>query len=394
MITSNKNEQKVNFPFPQALSYPNVIKPTNVTQEQMNKSIIKFYNYWKKKYVKESNGKTPGGGYYVNMKGTGGDGNEITTSEAHGYGMLIFSYMAGYDSEAKTYFDGMYNMYEKHRSTKNKANMSWKIDKSESITKDSDSATDGDLDIAFALLLADKQWGSDGAINYKEAALNLIHHGLKGGDIDTKSYRVKLGDWQKKNKYNTRSSDWMTDHFTAFQKATGDIFWGKVNDGIYKLVNQITVKYSSETGLMPDFIVGNDEHPEPAKPNFLEEKTDGDFSWNACRYPWRISMDYIINGNESSKQAAIKLSDWIQSSSGGKFSKIYAGYKLNGKRLVNYQEPAFTAPFIVAATVKNTNQDFVNRGWNRITNWRTDYYGDSINLICQLVISGNYWAPS
>lgn len=391
---NNENAFKINFPFPQANTYPNAIKPTNVSQEKMNTSIGKFYRYWKTKYVKASNGRTPGGGYYVAMKGTGGDGNEVTTSEAHGYGMMIFVYMAGYDSEAQKYFDGMYNMYDKHRSTKNKANMSWKIDKSEAIEKDSDSATDGDLDIAFALLLADKQWGSASTIDYKSAAFTLINEGLKGGDIDSTSYRIKLGDWQA-NQYHTRSSDWMTDHFTAFQKATGDCYWERVKEGVYTLVNQVIATHSKDTGLMPDFIVGDEQHPVPvpAKPNFLEEKTDGDYSWNACRYPWRIAIDYIINGHESSRQAATKISDWIQTSSGGKFSKIYAGYTLNGQRLVNYQEPAFTAPFIVAATVKATNQDFVNRGWNRIANWRTDYYGDSINLLCQLVISGNYWVP-
>ena len=36
------------------------------------------------------------------------------------------------------------------------------------------SATDGDLDIAFGLLLADKQWGSAGAINYLAEARKVI----------------------------------------------------------------------------------------------------------------------------------------------------------------------------------------------------------------------------
>jgi len=37
-----------------------------------------------------------------------------------------------------------------------------------------DSATDGDLDIAFGLLLADAQWGSSGAIDYHQAARDVI----------------------------------------------------------------------------------------------------------------------------------------------------------------------------------------------------------------------------
>jgi len=69
----------VNRPFPQNLSYPGCIKPNNVTQTDMNNSVKSHYDHWKKTYVKQSNGVTPGGGYYVSMKGTGGTGDEITT---------------------------------------------------------------------------------------------------------------------------------------------------------------------------------------------------------------------------------------------------------------------------------------------------------------------------
>jgi len=37
-----------------------------------------------------------------------------------------------------------------------------------------DSATDGDLDIAYALLLADNQWGSSGSVDYKAEALAVL----------------------------------------------------------------------------------------------------------------------------------------------------------------------------------------------------------------------------
>ena len=142
---------------------------------------------------------------------------------------------------------------------------------------------------------------------------------------------------------------------------------------------------------MPDFIVGSS--PKPASANFLEADTDGDYSWNSCRYPWRISLNYITNGDEKSKAAATKVADWVISSCGGDVSKIYGGYKLNGTKLTSSQESAFTAPFVVAATLNSKNQDFVNKGWSKIANWKDGYYGDSINLLCQLAISGNYWAP-
>ena len=37
-----------------------------------------------------------------------------------------------------------------------------------------DSATDGDMDIAYALLLADKQWGSSGDIVYLARPKQLL----------------------------------------------------------------------------------------------------------------------------------------------------------------------------------------------------------------------------
>jgi len=77
----------------------------------------------------------------------------------------------------------MYNMFDHHRSTKNAANMSWIIAKTEKKSGDSDSATDGDMDIAYALILADRQWGSGGAIDYLGQAKDTITNGIKNGDL-------------------------------------------------------------------------------------------------------------------------------------------------------------------------------------------------------------------
>jgi len=381
----------VNRPFPQNLSYPGCIKPNNVTQTDMNNSVKSHYDHWKKTYVKQSNGVTPGGGYYVSMKGTGGTGDEITTSEAHGYGMIIFALMAGYDSQAKQYFDGMFNMFDKHRSKNNPNNMSWVIDKSELPSKDQDSATDGDMDIAYALLLAHHQWGSGGNIDYLSQARKIITDGVKDGAMSRESKRTLLGD-SCRDQYATRASDWMTDHFKAYRHATGDNFWGEATNTVYGLIKQLTVNDAPNTGLMPDFIVSRSARP--ASPNFLEAKTDGDYSWNACRYPWRLATDFAHYGSPEARDAVNKVVNWLKSSTGADPRNIKAGYKLDGTPLVNYSSAAFSAPFIAACIVDQSHQDFLNSGWEVIKNWRNgDYYGDTINLLCMLLISGNWWSP-
>jgi endo-1,4-beta-D-glucanase Y len=380
-----------NRPFPQNLTYPGAIKPNNVTQEDMNNSVKSYYDYWKKTYVRQSNGVTPGGGYYVFMKGTGGSGNEITTSEAHGYGMIIFALVAGYDPHAKQYFDGMFNMFDKHRSKNNPNNMSWVIDKSESPSKDQDSATDGDMDIAYALLLAHHQWGSSGNINYLSEARKIITDGVKGACMSRESKRILLGD-SFSDQYATRASDWMTDHFKAYQQATNDNFWGEATDTVYSLIKDITVNYAPGTGLMPDFIVS--KSPRPASSHFLEANTDGDYSWNACRYPWRIATDFAHSGSPQARAAANKMVNWLKSSAGGDPRNIKAGYKLDGTPLVNYGSAAFTAPFAAASIVDGSHQAFLNSSWEVIKDWKDSYYGDTINLLCMFLITGNWWSPA
>ncbi|MBO0859538.1 MAG: chitosanase [Chloracidobacterium sp.] len=357
----------------------------------MNNSIKSYYAYWKKTYIRQSNGVTPGGGYYVFMKGTGGSGDEITTSEAHGYGMIILALMAGYDAQAKQYFDGMFNMFDKHRSTNNPNNMSWVIDKSESPSKDQDSATDGDMDIAYALLLAHYQWGSNGNIDYLSQARNIITKGVKAGTMSSETKRARLGD-SFDDKYATRASDWMTDHFKAYQKATNDNFWGEATNTVYELIKEITVNYAPSTGLMPDFIVSR--AARPAAPNFLEAKTDGEYSWNACRFPWRVATDYAHTGSPEARAAANKMVNWLKSSTGNDPRKIKAGYKLDGTPLSNSGSAAFTAPFAAASIVDNSHQAFLNSSWEIIKDWKDSYYGDTINLLCQILISGNWWSPA
>jgi endo-1,4-beta-D-glucanase Y len=380
-----------NRPFPQNLTYTGCIKPNNVTQTDMNNSVKSRYDYWKNTYVRESNGVTPGGGYYIFMKGTGGSGNEITTSEAHGYGMIIFALMAGYDSQAKQYFDGMFNMFDKHRSKNNPNNMSWVIDKSELSSEDKDSATDGDMDIAYALLLAHRQWGSGGHIDYLAEARKIITHGVKGAAMSQESKRTLLGD-SATDQYATRASDWMTDHFKAYQHATGDNFWGEATNTVYGLIKQLTINHAPNTGLMPDFIVSQSARPAP--PHFLEAKTDGDYSWNACRYPWRLATDFAHYGAPEARDAVNKVVNWLKGSTGADPRKIKAGYKLDGTSLVDYRSAAFTSPFIAACIVDPSHQDFLNSGWEVIKNGGNgDYYGDTINLLCMLLISGNWWSP-
>ncbi len=381
-----------NYPFPQNQKLEGVIYPSNTTFEEINQIIKTYYDAWKSKFIKTTT--TIDGGYYVEYKGYA-DYEKVnfkTVSEAHGYGMIIMALMAGYDPEAKTIFDGMLKVYQSFPSIISGYLMSWILPEDEDYGKRSDCATDGDMDVAYALILAYLQWGDE---NYLSKAKTIIENGIKMYLVDDLK-RLRLGDWATDGEYlySTRSSDWMPEHLKLYKVYTNDNLWTEVVDTIYSLINQIQTAYSPNTGLLPDFIVG--EVARPADPNFLESDYDGHYYWNACRDPWRLSMDYIHTQDERAKVAVSKMLDWVIERTGGDPSQILAGYKLDGTAIPgSYSgDPAFVAPFVTAGMIDSKYQDWLNAGWNYLKDQTPDeYYQATLTLLNMLVISGNWWNP-
>jgi endo-1,4-beta-D-glucanase Y len=378
-------------PFPQQVSYPGIIKPNHVSQTSMNTSVKSYYDYWKGKYVKNNLSSLPGG-YYVKGDITGSaDGfDPLGTSEGQGYGMVITALMAGYDSNARTIFDGMFKTARAFNSSVNPSLMGWVVADDINAQGHFSSATDGDLDIAYSLILAHKQWGSGGSINYLSEATSMIN-AIKSSNV-TNGNRLNLGDWDAKSATNSRPSDWMLSHIRAFYDVTGDQTWINVINSLYTAYSQVSNNYASSTGLISDFIVGNPAVPAPA--NYLDEFPETNaYFYNASRVPLRIVMDYALYGDTRAKTIADKLTLWIKGKTCNSPSGIKAGYSLSGTALNSYSEAVFTAPFISAATTSTSNQAWVNAGWDAIKNAKSSYFSDSYNLLNLLFISGNWWKP-
>ena len=383
-----------NKPFPQAVNHPNCIKP-NVDQSSMNNDVKSFYNTWKNNYLKPSQKTT--NGYYIESGGTGST-EKTTITEAHGWGMIVFALMAGPDGDANAqeYFDGMHLFSKDHPSSENPILMSWQVLAGESPVADA-SATDGDLDMAYAYILAHDQWGSDGTINYLQEARNMIINGLLVSDINKTTKWISLGDFvdnldpTSEFYWATRSSDWMGDHLRVFSYNTGSSKLTEAADYFYTIYTQFSNAYSQTTGLVSDFIVN--ETPEPAPKNFLYEYVDTDiYKWNACRVPWRIATDFAHWGTADAKSMCNKMVNWVKGACNNNPASIAAGYELNGTAAGAAGDMAFVAPFVAACIVDASHQSFLNSGWNEIKlNHNGGVYQNSINLLCQLLISGNWW---
>ena len=76
----------------------------------------------------------------------------------------------------------------------------------------------------------------------------------------------------------------------------------------YAAISALQTRYSRRTGLLPDFVVtSEDGSPIPADGEVLESSHDGDYSYNACRTPWRIGFDAIVSGDSRSLAAARRM---------------------------------------------------------------------------------------
>ncbi|WP_291053381.1 glycosyl hydrolase family 8 [Herbiconiux sp.] len=349
------------------------------------------YDAWKAAYLKAGCGT---GRYYVDASSAT---NSLVVSEGQGYGMVVTALMAGYDPNARTAFDGLYRYVQDHPSASDPDLMAWHQDTAcTNYPNDNSSATDGDFDIAYALLLADTQWGSGGAIDYRTEALTMIA-AIKRSEINPQTLLPRLGDWTSPGTtywFATRTSDLMVDHFVAFQNATGDEFWGQVTRATTQLVTTLQEQFAPETGLLPDFVVDTETAPKPAPPDFLESPDDGAYGYNAARTPWRLASSALLTGDAASRTAVARMTDWIVAETSGVPSAIRAGYELDGTPLANYTDLVFTAPFGAGGLPDARDQGWVDRVWTRLTSAGTgQYFGDSIRLQVMLLASGNSWLP-
>ncbi len=383
-----------NHPFPQNLTYTlGTIKPDHKSIAQLNSDVEAYYNAWKARYIKNCTGK-----YYVDF--TDEDPSQITTSESHGYGMMIMVLIAGYDTSAKTIYDGMYNYYKAHYSSGNNKLMSWQQPNCSTAGGNDDSATDGDLDIAYSLLLADAQWGSTGTINYLQEGKNIIN-AIMVSEINHSSYHTLLGDWASSTAdlKLSRTSDFILDHFKAYETATGDIHWNNVYEKTQNIVSylQSAAANPALTGLLPDFVQNaNTSTPTIPTGQVLESLQDGWYSWNACRDPWRLGADYLITGDVRSKTAAAMIINWLKSKSTNPANFICIT-RLNGTGTAGQGELAFIAPYMVGMMVDTANQSLLNNTYDWVINAGINnftYFHNTIKMLCLLTVSGNYWPPS
>lgn len=295
-----------------------------------------FYRQWRKYYVVRINEDES----FINT--TPNTGKKTALSEGQGYGMYISALAAkrGYGNKAA--FDRLNSFYLRHRETINKrktALMSWRvIERNGKWHLNKNTATDGDLFIARALLIAGKEYKD---IYYQGEAVSILQDILRY-EYNAKTKSLTVGNWANKNSkfYNLmRTSDVMPNFFDSFYKATGDKRWITIKQTMLEHLYQLSRQHKS--GLVPDFAWISNNNAKPVKANTIATKEDGDYSANACRVPMMLA--------DCKNRIANKITHRMLKF----FSKrnlITAGYTLKGKPVNSYQSASFSAPIFYAVS--------------------------------------------
>lgn len=413
-------------------AYPHGISVTGYTNAQKDALVKSCYDAWKNNRLKAAPPFTPSSGIYAGQTITDGylvDAPEkildatssspavysATVSEAIGYGMLIVVAMAHTDStkgeaNAQAIFNGLFKVWRGNpayaMTSTNGANkylMDWRIGTRDSSTAPIGdlstqgggyNAGDGDMDAALACLMAHRQWGSTGTINYYQEALNTIG-ALKVADFASNGvmYVPPLGQ----NHDCSRTSDYMPGHFRSFKKATNDTFWDDARTNSLALINTIVSGFAATTHLTPGWIYQPlSSRPVPSPGGKIESTIEGDYDQNAVRNPWRWGTDYLFSGDTGWQAVAGNITAFIKSDSGADPAQTSWAYTLDGAILspTRYYEPTTTGCVMVGAMVDSAHQAFLNACFTQNTgHFNSNYFAAELTLLPLIVASGNWWLP-
>ncbi len=376
---------------PTTQSTPTRIKPTNVTQNDMDTAISSRWSTYKTNYLDQNVGNS---WYAIDFDPTAAASEVHYVPEGQGYGLLLCVSLAPIDVNAQTYFNGILKFCLDKASVIETRFMGGEFNGNWALVGNQDSATDGDLDIALACILAHKRWGTGTTVNgqtYKHWATERLA-GFKTSGFSTTHSLLRLGDWSNGAfEQTSRPSDWMIGHFEQFYNFTGDPFWLTAIDNHLDAAEDLVTDFASSTGLLPDFATGTTKTTlSPGPANVLESAFDDDYYYNACRIPWRMAA-----ANDSRAIArAVALSEWAATKCSNNAATLPTGYQLNGTTLSggNYQDNAFIGPFTAAAAVDD-NQSWLNSCWTfcSANSDNGNYYEDSLGLLAMIQVSQTYW---
>ena len=314
--------------------------------------------------------------YYVTCSGNimvaNSVGGGTCVSEGQGYGFLMTAYLEP-DATGPALMKQLLGFMNAHLDANGL--MNWQVTCAG--TTGANSATDGDLDMALGLIEANKRWPGNG---FNTAATSLITAILA---TETDSCGLGPGDapgFTSCSGY-TYPSYFALSYFPTFACFSGNNAWNTVRTNAY---NQLAYWYTNYA-LPPETInmTGG-------------TRNGGDYQYNSCRVPWRLSLDYLWNGNATAQQQCKKITanfetqDPVPSNIGDDYS--YS----TGAKISNNHNAAFIGPAGDGAMVNGNagDQAYLNSEYTVLKGLATGvYYQDAHQVLSLMTQTGIFTDP-
>ena len=356
LTTPTPANEAGNYPYPQNRKLARCTYPTTIA----NTVILARYITWKAEMVVSSG--APSGA--LRVQDPNGTPANRTVSEGIGYGMLIAVYFAD-----KATFDGLWAYASAHMSN---GLMSWNIDPAGNpYNDDTHSDTSADEDMAWALLMADRQWGG----SYLSAAETLIAN-IHLNEVSGST--VMSGDFNGGPTYYDYAAP---AYYPAFAVASGDASWNALVGGE---LSQLVGVQNSRTGLTPD------------------SSGSTVFGYDAVRSPWRVGFDYCLHGTAQSQTYLSTVVPFLvnYASTNGGPSALKLPITLMGT-MGSDPAGAINGPAAVGAMMSVANQAFIDASYTYLATTIVpetsaqsaigpNYYSSTLGLIALLTLSGNF----
>jgi endo-1,4-beta-D-glucanase Y len=367
------------FPFPQNRESARCTYPTGYD----NAAVQAAYDQWKSDTVTSS-----GAGGYLRVRRPHEPGlaTDSTVSEGIGYGMLIAVYM-----NDQSLFDNLWR-YEQHWVDA-AGLMNWYVlaDGSGLGPNGSGGATDADEDMAFALAMADRQWGGQGSIDkpYRQYATQQIANIWNSEIQDSKL--PKPGEWGGWNTVNI--SYFAPAYYRVFSTMDTAHPWANIIKTVYDTIDYAvnSANGNQNNGLVPAWC--DDSHGSPCTPIDMNIPNDVGYQYDSCRTPFRIGVDWCWNG-EARAQKYVALTSSFFAAIGA--TNIADTYSLDGTPRPQHpggHSAAFVGPAGVGAMSAPQYLQLLNDAYGGVATLTYlvggTYYDDSWTVMSLLMMTGS-----
>jgi endo-1,4-beta-D-glucanase Y len=356
-------------------------KPTGATMEQLRN----MYANWKATFV------TPCGSGNCVMRP---ENQNDVVSEGIAYGMLIAVNM-----NDRTLFDALWSFEQGHKAAGNL--MTWCLGSQKSggmgsaCSQSGGSATDADEDMAFALIVAGKQWGG----SYASTAATVIGD-IYSNDMDTSKLLPTGGSNYGKDvaSHVTNPSYFAPAYYKVF--ATIDTShssqWNSIAANSYTAINAL----ASSSGLLPAWC-----QTSCTKAGSNGGADDMIYQYDAHRVAWRLGLDACWNGSTSGSTFLTNNAKFFATQSAQGIGRAYDIYTLTGAANSDAAQNSMSAIGTAGVGAMAVGNAFASTAYQFILDasyspastiadssghLAYSYFNATVGLLTALTMSGNF----